>query len=1641
MAGPHSRRTTPFRGTSGSPSSSRPARLPRALARSLIGLLLLAAWPADAASILAVVSPRNAADVLGGAHRFLDEEPDHELALRSTEQLTALDRGERRRLLAAADIIFAGGVFGTAAERLLGDLDTLESFVALHGDPRLTAASHLEGRPLLAGADMDALMAEPPPEAGIDVAAWVDEQLAAHPEHTRWLVAKLFWSGRGTANANALMRHLATLSGETLEVPAPVLQPSLRAFVGGRELAPDALQLDDARRWVAVLDHETGDRPGETDLHRALCERVEARGHGCLSLLADWGEASVAAVRLLARHAGALGAIVSLQDFVIGAGEGRERIDAELAALDVPVLKGIRLAEVTRAEWELSEEGLPQDSVHYRIAMPELQGVSQPLVVSAMAPATIDPRTGLALALPTPIEAQVALLGRRVERWLTLQDTPENERRVAIVYYNHPPGRHNIGADNLNVPASLLGILERLRDEGYETGPLPDTEEALLDQLQARGVNLPEDRAALDAMAPTVANVDADAYAEWFDALPDGLRDEMVSGPLGYLRAQMRRAMALDAHDIARALLERVVHDLEHALEGADHPARERALDLLSQLETSYIAALEAETSPRASSESASASPADRSASNETAGADESNAALARADELATAIVATGIEGVRGWGEPPGRVMVHDGSILLPGIRFGNVFVGPQPPRGWELNEELLHANLSFPPTHQYLAFYRWIRDSFEADAVVHLGRHSTLEFLPRHRAGLGDDDYPLALLDDLPNVYPYIVDGVGEGIQAKRRAMAVMVDHLTPPLESTALYDRLLELRQLIESHEAAPASAVAMRKRATAAIMALVDELELEEELLASMSGELEVRGITDVEQVDEELLVHEIGHYLTKLQEDFMPLGLHAFGRPWTDEAVETMLRSMARDPTTDAPDDFGESASSDAPGTSGAPAIGGIDDSAFENDSALENVGDGAGDTTWRESLVASPAAEMDALLGGLSGRYVRPGKGNDPIRTPEVLPTGRNFFALDGGLVPSGLGYRTGVELATRARARTASASGATSGGPAGQDRSARTNGVDTTSSGNNRGDRNADSPSPADADADAVVLWASDVVRDEGAMIAFGLDMLGIRPVWSSRGIVRGLERLDVGSMNENGAPRVRRDAVFTTSGLFRDLYGEQLVRLEQAVLMALDASTNVIRRDYPALAVALDAALAPLGEARDPGDEPLELNRVAARWTRDAALALREGIDAVEAGRTSAHRVFGDAPGAYGAGVNRMVERSGSWEERGEVAATYLRRMGHAYGAELHGEPRHAAFERRLASVGNTWAGQSSNLYGLLDNNDMFDYLGGLSLAVEHVRGAVPENFVLKHADGDDVRVEPLAAALMSELRGRFLNPQWLVPLMEEGYAGARTMGSEFVEYLWGWQVTNPEIVRDWAWEEVKRVYVDDAHGIGLDTFLEEGHNVHVKSNLIAVMLVAAQKAFWDADERTLGELAERYVSLVVANGLPGSGHTAADHPLHDWLESYVSAEAYARLRGVLDAARPDPGAPDAAVPATIAEITVEEPASTDDDASPTAQASSASASEASANESSEAPASAPLSEEAENAGQRPEDEPVARESASTTSATASDERADGDAAPAERYGPIALGALALVLALGWLRGSRAPKPPAHASAAAPER
>jgi cobaltochelatase CobN len=1414
---------------------------------TFIFILIISSFTVSAAEhkILALVSERSAASMVAGAHQFIATQKSTDnassqssITIRSVNQLNQLTNHQIQSLINQHQALVVAGVFGESVERLLSlKYQPKQTRLMLNTDRRLMVLHQdIQGGDIadLSKKQLQRLM------SSLDKNNYLNALTVKQtewPQFAYWLQARAYWQNRGKENLGQLFAWLTRISVPTSTVnphkllaqAANILPLQPIRFYWQEQLISvkklkQNIKENLTKPVVFLVDHDTGDQPGQWQLHQQLCQSKWL----CVSVLAGWGKPSEQAIdQLLSLESTQPFAVIALQDFVIGGGEGREAVTKKFDALNIPVFKGIRVTELSALEYELSPTGLPSDSVHYRVAMPELQGVSQPHVLALASSAKLDPLTGASLSISQVLTKEVERLQARVNGWLALKTIGNSTKKVAIVYYNHPPGRHNIGADNLDVQQSLWHILQRLKVEGYDLGPeadFPKSADELLDLLQLKAVNLPQDAGALNKMSNLINTMSVSQYQGYFDNLPEVVKAEMIEGPLGYLHArikfylfesgqeQLTSLPALERREVLTALLENVEStsiDLHHALDGIRHKGRVRALDLLEQLTIKYrdLITLNLESSQITEKQ------------------------WQEAEALKKSLITMQIEGIRGWGKVPGKTMVWNNEILLPGVQFGNIFLGPQPPRGWELNEELLHANMTFPPPHQYLAFYYHLRDVFKANAIVHLGRHSTYEFLPKRAVGLSASDYPSLVIESIPSIYPYIVDGVGEGIQAKRRGISVMLDHLTPPLATTELYDGLLQLRQLIESAEAA--SNQDTKKKAIKALRHKIKVLNLTDELVASMDEELQVRGIGFVE-VDDDFLLHEVGHYLTKLQEDFMPLGLHVYGKNWQADAIEIMMESIEK---------------------------GELDFDELQKKKIKAN-------------LIKSPKSEMSALLNALNGGFVSPGKGNDPIRTPDALPTGRNFYALDGSLIPSQLGFATGQQLASKAR------------------------------------DKN---PVVDKTHKEAVILWASDAVRDEGAMIAFGMDMLGVKPVWNRRGILKSLEIMPLDNTRNE-----RRDIVFTTSGLFRDLYAQQLAWLDRSVLLALAASKKIIERDHPALISALQAALQPvdhmLDQQKHAFNESLSSNMVASNWLREAQnlLRLNGNISPELLGRQASYRIFGTAPGAYGAGINRLAERSGAWKERKELGEAYIKRMSHAYGVPSAGVEMgsnvQSLFRQQLAHVNNTYLGRASNLYGLIDNNDAYDYLGGLNLAIETIAGNQPNSFVISHANSKQLSIDPLQTALLSELRGRFLNRQWIQPLMKQGYAGARTMGSEFIENLWGWQATSPEIIRSWVWEDLKAIYIDDSLEIGLDEFLQQKHNVHVQSNILAVMLVAIEKGFWQASQETQTELAEKFAKNIIEKGIPGSGHTHANHPIYDFIKPILSVEINNQLAEILAAANHTP-------------------------------------------------------------------------------------------------------------------------------------
>lgn len=434
----------------------------------LCGLCLLA--PVQAATLFAVVSERSAADAAAGAASFVRAHPGHRIVLRTPAQLAQLGDVPLKALWRQSDAVLVTAAFGDTARRLSpllqqpGRHASTPLFV-LASDQTLQLQSRLRGRAVFGAGDP--LYAWLRQSDGVNAVGFLDKAAAANPEQADWLRARAYWAVHTPDNLAALYTHLLSLAGALPHGAAP---PPQRDAAAVRYWQPGGLgptgkpRVTAGQPVVALLDMPSGEQPTERRLLEAQCAALAARQLQCVAVLARWGQATADALAALPATLapGKLAGIINLQDFVLGGSEGREAASQALAALNVPVLKGIRLQERSYAQLMLSEDGLPWDSVHYRLAMPELQGQGQALILATRAPQRTDPLTGVLLSGTEPVPMHIDMAARRLGNWQRLQTLGNADKHIAIVYYNHPPGRHNIGADNLDVPASLLTVLRRL---------------------------------------------------------------------------------------------------------------------------------------------------------------------------------------------------------------------------------------------------------------------------------------------------------------------------------------------------------------------------------------------------------------------------------------------------------------------------------------------------------------------------------------------------------------------------------------------------------------------------------------------------------------------------------------------------------------------------------------------------------------------------------------------------------------------------------------------------------------------------------------------------------------------------------------------------------------------------------------------------------------------------------------------------------------------------------------------------------------------------------------------------------------------------------------------------------------------------
>lgn len=768
------------------------------------------------------------------------------------------------------------------------------------------------------------------------------------------------------------------------------------------------------------------------------------------------------------------------------------------------------------------------------------------------------------------------------------------------------------------------------------------------------------------------------------------------------------------------------------------------------------------------------------------------------------------------WGPAPGKVMVSDGKLIIPGILNGNLFVGVQPLRSVpEQAENLYHSTDSTPP-HSYLAFYRWVDEVFGADAVIHVGTHGTLEWLPGKENGLSSGCFGDICIGGVPHLYLYIIDIPGEGMQAKRRSYACILDHLIPSMDESDTYGGLKDLDEAIDRYYHAKQARPAQLPALTAQIFTLAEKLELTRDLKLSRSGL----------EADPDGGVGRIHTWVSRLKTSMVRDGLHVFGRAPEGALLDQLARALVRVPNGSVPalndsvllaqgwDPEGLRAApeallpdgrthlrvlEEAPDTArritGRLASAGYDPSqveaaltgeAFPGDTApLRRVLD----YLCREVVpkLRRTTEEMDWLLAGLDGRFVPPLPGGSPTRgNVHILPTGRNFYAIDPAAVPSRAAWSVGQRLADQAISAY-------------------------------RAEKDGAWP-----ESIALVVYSDACMKTHGEDEAQAMALMGVRPVYlGGSDKVVGVEPIP---LPELGRPRI--DVVLRISGLFRDTFPNVVELIERAVM-----------------------AVATL-------DESPEENFIKKHTGQEMARLIDGGLDKNEAASRAALRVFGCPPGTYGAGVDKAIH-SRNWESWEDLAQVYTLWSAHGYSSSFHGEAMPDLFRSRLSSVGVTVKNQADVEIDMLDSDCFYSYHGGLIACVRAASGEKPVALAGLTADPERPESSAVETELARVMRSRVLNPKWLAGLKRHGYRGAQEI-SRTLDTLFGWDAS-AEVGETWMYDGMAQSFLLDE-----DTrkWMEQVNDAAVLQ-MSERLLEAHQRGMWDADPEMLQAVRRIYMNM----------------------------------------------------------------------------------------------------------------------------------------------------------------------------------
>ena len=1171
-------------------------------------------------------------------------------------------------------------------------------------------------------------------------------------------------------------------------------------------------------------------------------------------------------------------AIISMVAYGVGGENFTKTIDF-FEELNVPVFRAVHSDYVSNEQWELGSTGLTTEKSDkwWHVAIAEAQGIIDATFIGGIS-SYISNLTGARIVTYISHERNIDLLTDRVDSWVDLKYAENGEKVLSIIYYNYPPGKQNIGSSYLDTITSIYNMLYTLKAAGYTVEDLPNNVSELENMILRCGINVanwaPGELEKL-ANQSGVTLLPVSEYTEWFNLLDDIIKLQVREGPVAYIGELARRSVELNytvtIGDTIDDWLNQVISLLPD----------DKAVDAKIVL-NKIVGALKNYTNTH----------------------DIQYFQLFQ--QYFAEFKQLNVSGLNGWGDSPGTVMVVNRNgvdyFVIPGLTFGNIFIAPEPQRGWEADISNLYHCTAVAPTHQYLAAYYYMQ-KYYSNAMVFVGRHATHEWLPGKEILLSATDYGSVVVGDVPQLYFYITDGLGEAIQAKRRGFAVLISHLTSPMSYTHLYGNLTISVNLINYYY--NTENAELKAEFAQQIRNFIIDQDYSMNLGLSVD---EVANLTD------DVLVNKMDTFLKSLQDVLYPLGLHALGQYWTEKDLASTVSVML---SFDFETEQGETNLFDELShiyySKDYDAL-----SSFEREVILNKSYDICRDLIYWDvdvvysTLVAdnnlyentkifaclqlakkyiglineSVTNELNSMLNGLNGKYIPISAGGEVILNPIVLPTGRNMYQDQSQELPTQDAWNYAKTLAL------------------------------LTLSGLN------------DTTEKVIMgIWCVETARDDGALVASVLYLLGMKPVWTdspSAGYFIDDEddpdhdHGEIGQKTKSmpeyilledltrpeGWDKKRIDVTVITSGLFRDLYSSQSILLDNAFRVALARSYNTIVRNSTLMRSqygkqikeAINFVMEGIGYY-GASSESLDDNYVAKHWVEDCIYYLSQGYNATTAGEYAITRIFAPPNGDYGAGISKLVSMSWTWNDTSELADFYLGRMGNMYSKNYWGDTNPLVFLRALSNSDTIVTSRNTNQYGVLDNDDFFDYWGGLSMTVEKISGKTPNMNVLMYANKDKAYIASLEEVMYQEIASRYDNPEWIKGMMDEGYSGARYMSNKFVTNLYGWQVTRPSAVSDALWNRVYNTYYNDKYNIGVTDWLKSGNNAYSLISMSGTMLTAIQEGYWNADEGTIRNIANTWAQATVQNGVACCDCSCGNIAMMQWAVQYVNPDILAQL------------------------------------------------------------------------------------------------------------------------------------------------